>query len=78
MVRYKPYRIKHGSSRYWNLASDRKYYKSLGEPPVRIPDYWQACHDIWWWGEETQSQKGSWKTYKNRHQYDHRKRFRKK
>lgn len=34
IARYKPYRRKHGSSRYWNLAHDRRYYKALGEPPV--------------------------------------------
>jgi len=76
IARYKPYRRKHGSSRYWNLAHDRRYYKALGEPPVRIPACWQSFSDIWWWWkEETQSQKGNWKTYKDRHQYDHRKKF---
>lgn len=74
--RYKPCRRNQGSCRYWKLASDRKYYKLLGEPSVRIPAYWQAFYDIWWWDGEAQSQKGSWKTYHDRHQYDHRKKFR--
>ena len=60
IARYKPYRLKHGSSRYWNLASDKKYYKALGEPPVRIPACWQPFSDIWWWWkEETKAKKGT-------------------